>query len=192
MTSDRDGGSPPGSTRFKKGQSGNPKGRPKGNAHSSRELYTSVFDSMFEKTREVTVNGVPREVTTEEALQLQRYQKATKGDRSTINKVFKVINEREQWISQHEKPKLRTIELLSEIPPHNADEAMLILEIATIDQDRQSERNTTGHLLLETWAVQAALSRRRGGVKLNEREISDIERHTRNSETLRFARGTRR
>ena len=74
--------------------------------------------------------------------------------------------------------------------PTNADEALLILGIATRNPDRQQFKADREWLLLEPWAVQAALSRRRGGSKLTEEEIEDIRRCTRDAATLRWPRGT--
>ena len=68
---------PPEHTRFRKGQSGNPKGRPR-----KQVPATSAFDVIFEKTLSVTQNGVERELTVEEALQLRTYQDALAGNRS--------------------------------------------------------------------------------------------------------------
>jgi hypothetical protein len=58
-----------GDTRFSKGQSGNPSGRPK-----KRRPNVSAFDIVFDKTLTVTQGGVERELTVDEALQLQTYQ----------------------------------------------------------------------------------------------------------------------
>ena len=74
--------------------------------------------------------------------------------------------------------------------PTNADEALLILGIAARNPDRQQFESKREWLLLEPWAVQAALSRRRGGSKLTEEEIEDIRRCTRDAATLRWPRGT--
>jgi hypothetical protein len=57
-----------GATRFRKGQSGNPKGRPR-----KKLPAASAFDVIFEKRLSVTQNGVERELTVEEALQLRTY-----------------------------------------------------------------------------------------------------------------------
>ena len=51
--------------RFVKGQSGNPRGRPK-----ARRPHVSAFGIIFDKTLTVTQNGVERELTIDEALQL--------------------------------------------------------------------------------------------------------------------------
>jgi GTP-dependent phosphoenolpyruvate carboxykinase len=45
-------------------------------------------------------------------------------------------------------------------------------------------------LLLEPWAVQAALSRRRGGSRLTDKDVIDIKRCTRDAGALRWPRGT--
>ena len=73
--------------------------------------------------------------------------------------------------------------------PTNADEALLILGIATRNPDRQEYKADRERLLLEPWAVQAALSQRRGGSKLTEQEIEEIQRCTRDAATLGWPRG---
>jgi Family of unknown function (DUF5681) len=52
--------------RWQKGQSGNPAGRPK-----KRRPHVSAFDIIFDKSLTVTQNGVDRELTIDEALQVQ-------------------------------------------------------------------------------------------------------------------------
>ena len=47
-------------------------------------------------------------------------------------------------------------------------------------------------LLLEPWAVQAALRRRRGSKALTTEDVDDIERSTRAPQTLRWPRRTKR
>ena len=77
-------------TRFVKGQSGNPGGRPK-----VRRPHVSAFDIIFDKTLTVTLGGAERELSVDEALQLQTYQAALKGSRMAIRKVLKMIHKRE-------------------------------------------------------------------------------------------------
>ena len=75
---------------FEKGQSGNPAGRPK-----KRRPHVSAFDIIFDKTLTVTQNGVERELTVDEALQLKTYQAALKGSKMAMRAVLKMIEKRE-------------------------------------------------------------------------------------------------
>jgi len=65
---------------------------------------------------------------------------------------------------------------------------MCLLGIAT--PDKRLEDHNPGAILLEPWAVQAALSRRRGGKALTKQDVGEIRRSTRTPETLRWPRGT--
>ena len=85
--------SPPISSRFQKGQSGNPKGRPR---KAKLEKTGSAFDLVIDKTLTVTQGGVPREVTVDEALQHRTYQDAIAGNRSARREVLKMIAKREK------------------------------------------------------------------------------------------------
>lgn len=87
-TNDDDGekvgyGKPPVHTRFKKGESGNPKGRPKG----KKNLKTDVRETLAERV-EVTVNGRKRKVSTQRAILMRLSDKALKGDDKAIARVF--------------------------------------------------------------------------------------------------------
>ena len=68
-------GKPPSHTRFKKGQSGNPRGKPKG----VKNLSTVVVKSLAER---VTINegGQRRKITKLEAATKQLANKAAQGD----------------------------------------------------------------------------------------------------------------
>ncbi len=68
-------GEPPEASRFAKGRSGNPKGRPK----AEKAKTVSAFDIVIDKLLTVTQGGVTREVTIEEALQHQTYQRRSPG-----------------------------------------------------------------------------------------------------------------
>ena len=70
--------------------------------------------------------------------------------------------------------------------PRNADAAMCLLGIAAPNKSR--EEYDPDAILLEPWAVQAALRRRRGSKALTMEDIGDIERCTRAPETLRWPR----
>ena len=77
------------SGRFQKGQSGNPAGRPK-----ARRPHISAFDVIFDKKLTVSQNGIERELTIDEALQLQTYQAALKGSKMAVRAVLKMIEKR--------------------------------------------------------------------------------------------------
>ena len=102
-----------------------------------------------------------------------------------------MIAKREQALAKANPKPPRKISIRSEEDPDNANAALLILGIACEDPRDFGPRNEYQRLLLEPWAVQAALSRRRGGAKLTDKEISEIRRCTRDPESLRWPRGTR-
>lgn len=179
--------SPPEASRFVKGRSGNPKGRPK----SEKAKAGSAFDIVIDKLLTVTQSGVAREVTVEEALQHQTYQAAIAGNRAARREVLKMIAKREKYLAARKPKATRKIEMLSEIDPDNADAALLVLGIAIQDPSRTGPDYSETHLLLDPWAAQAALSRRRGGRQLTEKEGEDIKRCTRDPGTLRWPRGSR-
>ena len=178
---------PPTSSQFRKGQSGNPKGRPR----SRKAPATSAFDIVIDKTLTVTQGGLPREVTLEEALQHRTYQDAVAGKSSAVREILKMIAKREKYFAAQQSRRPPRIE--RRIEPHdpeNAEAAMLILDIADHDPAGQASADVGVPLLLEPWAVQAALSRRRGGQGLTDRVVSEIRRCTRTPDMLRWPRGT--
>ena len=76
---------PPKHSRFKPGQSGNPKGRPKG----SRNLDTIERDVLLKPVK-VTEGGRSRTVTTYEAILLGLHQDALGGEIPAIDRLFKL------------------------------------------------------------------------------------------------------
>jgi hypothetical protein len=171
---------------FSKGRSGNPKGRPKG----SRVPTSSAFQVLTEKTLTVPCRGGTREITVEEALQQRTYQDALAGKRMAMREVMKWISEREAWLEQQgSKFPNSFVEHLSP-DPDNADAALVLLGIAAPNPARAEYKRA--QLLLEPWAVQAALLRRRGGQRLTQKERDDVRRCTRDPDTLRWPRGTGR
>ena len=177
----------PKSTGFRKRVSGNPAGRPRKERPAGS---TSAFDVVIDKTLTIEQDGKSREVTIEEALWYKTYQNAIAGDRSAQREVLKMIKKREKYLAAERKPRASGGSFVIEPDPTNADKALLILGIAARNPDRQQFESKREWLLLEPWAVQAALSRRRGGSKLTEEEIEVIRRCTRDAATLRWPRGT--
>ena len=185
MTQSVGPGRPPHHSRFQKGQSGNPKGRPR----TKREPTGSAFDIVIDKTLTVMKDGVPQEVTVEEALQHQTYRKAIEGNRTAQRQILKMIAKREKYIAGRERRRNPAVDVRMEpVDPNNADQALLILGVARRDGKTQRDGSAREHLKLEPWAVQAALSRRRGGSRLTDKEIAEIKRCTRDADTLHWPR----
>ena len=76
-------GKPPRHSRFKLGQSGNPKGRPKG----ARNFRTDV-KATLEAPVKVTREGRPRKVSTQEAMLLRLREKALSGDSRALDRLI--------------------------------------------------------------------------------------------------------
>lgn len=73
-------GRPPEHRRFKPGESGNPKGRPKGVRNFRTDLKATL------KARvEVTRDGTPRRLSTQEAALLRLREKALRGDQRSLD-----------------------------------------------------------------------------------------------------------
>jgi hypothetical protein len=178
----------PNAAQFPKGRSGNPSGRPK----TTRAPQASAFDVVVEKTLTVTHNGVTRGITLEEALQQQTFQKALKGERKAQREVLKWVRKREDWLAKNAPAPWPKITYRKSPDPDNADAALLLLGIAAHDPAWADVGGNRAQLLLQPWAVQEALSRRRGGNRLTDDERCWIRRRTRDPDSLRWPRGTDR
>ena len=177
----RSGPPPPANTRFPKGKSGNPKGRPKAPSRPS----ASAFDILTERSLTVTQNGKQRELTVEEALQYRTYQAAIKGSRLAQRQVLKMIAKREKWLAARRTRHRNPVEVLTEREDlHNADEALLLLGVAELNEREPSRLEEPPSLLFRTWAVQQALSR--GRRPLSAHDVEEIKLCTRDAETLRW------
>jgi hypothetical protein len=82
---------------FSKGSSPNPGGRPV----ASPAPQPSAFEVLVEKTLTVTDRAGTREITLEEMLQQQTYQRALKGERMSVREVLKWIMKRDAWLVKH-------------------------------------------------------------------------------------------
>jgi hypothetical protein len=80
----------------------------------------------------------------------------------------------------------------TEQDPENADAALLILGVASRNPNRVGPRFDGEQLLLEPWAVQMALGRRRGGARLSQKDRDEVERCTRDPTSLRWPQGSGR
>lgn len=170
-------------TRFSKGQSGNPNGRPR-----KVRPNVSAFDVIFDRTLTVTQNGLERELTVDEGLQLQTYQAALKGSRMAIRHVLRMIEKREAALAKLDPPKPGPGKMEIEHDADNANAAMLILGIAAHGEAPSGGGPAMRPLRIATWAAQAAISRR-GRRHLDARAVEDIERLVANPGKLRWPRG---
>jgi hypothetical protein len=172
---------------FSKGRSGNPGGRPT----ASPAPKSSALEVLVERTLTVTDGAGTREITMKEGIERRTYQDALDGKGMAIREVLKWIGKRIAWQVQH-GPKASPPAITRHISPDpdNADAALLLLGIATRNPARAEFSAVREQLLLEPWAVQAALHRRRGGQRLTDRERDEIRRCTRDPDRLRWPRGT--
>lgn len=81
-------GKPPRSGRFKKGQSGNPKGRPKGSLD-----YTTYVQQMLSAQVTVTEGGKRKRVSSLQATLMRLAEKSLKGDMRAIEKVLSLATD---------------------------------------------------------------------------------------------------
>jgi hypothetical protein len=172
---------------FSKGSSPNPGGRPV----ASPAPQPSAFEVLVEKTLTVTDRAGTREITLEEMLQQQTYQRALAGVGMSVREVLKWIMKRDAWLVKH-GPKASPPAITRHISPDpdNADAALLLLGIAAPNPSRMDIDANRAQLLLEPWAVQAALHRRRGGSRLTGEDRAAIRRCTRDPNSLSWPRGT--
>jgi hypothetical protein len=172
------------SGRWEKGQSGNPAGRPR-----KRRPHISAFDIIFEKSFTVAQNGVERDLSVEEVLELKTYQAALKGSKMAVRAVLKMIEKREAALARLAPvPGLRPMSLRRENDPRNADDAMLLLGITVPDPAWSGPCEYGTRMKLATWATQAGLSRR-GRRALDKKQVDDVNRVTLDPTQLKWPRG---
>lgn len=168
-----------GDTRFRKGQSGNPKGRPRKTAPAA-----SAFDIIFDKVLTVTQNGIERELTVEEALQQRTYQDALAGNRSARREVLKMIAKREKWLADKRPAPRSPVEVKKAHEGRTADEALLLLGIVSREPPSGAyERDEQVRLKLEPWVTAMGLKRgRKRG--FTDKDLAEIRRCTRNADEV--------
>ena len=186
-------GHPPISGRFRKGQSGNPKGRPRKKDTSKWPFQLTPFDMVMANRITITRNGVTEEVGPDVALQHRIYQRALDGDRGAEREDLKWISKRENARFADLKPKSEYIQFktttIQEQNPRNANEAMVILGIASYAPSSEEDGSDRERVpQLESWAVQMALSRRRSRGRLSSSAQQTIASHTKDAESIRWPR----
>jgi hypothetical protein len=138
---------PPRTTRFKKGQSGNPVGRPRGRHREAP--YEAVLGQMVT----IREGGVERRVTADEAFLLQLTKRGLEGDGAAARATLAVIEEFTERSSTHQRlPRVIVRKILV---PGSVTSALEPLRMAKkLDPYRETAR-----IALEPWLVEAALAR---------------------------------
>jgi hypothetical protein len=166
-------GRPPRSTRFRKGQTGNPKGRPKGTVNEVP--YEAVLGQMVIIREE----GRERQVTAAEAFILKLTKSGLEGDgpamRIAIAAIQNARNMRDSGLQQGGTLVFRGVS------PGNPNLALLHLRIASkLDRYRKTAR-----VVLEPWMVEAALARL-GDRRLTPQEQDTVLRATRTPHKVKW------
>ena len=103
-------GSPPVSSRFKKGQSGNPKGRPKGSLNMANALMKALRERVV-----INEHGQRKTVTKLEAALKQLVNKAASGDLRALRELVDLARDAEAKQSQLQGSELILGELDREV-----------------------------------------------------------------------------
>ena len=84
-------GNPPNHSRFRKGQSGNPRGRPKGSKNLRTILMQAANDQVI-----ASIGGKQRKITKLQATAIQLATKAAGGDRVAMGQFL-------DWVDEYER-----------------------------------------------------------------------------------------
>lgn len=171
--------------RFVKGQSGNPNGRPR-----KRSPNVSAFDIIIDKRLTVTQNGEERELTVDEALQLQTYQAALGGSRLAVRSVLKMIEKREAALRKLAPPlRSRPATFQISYDSKSANDAMRLLGVLCRNPE-WPDGDGPRPLVVETWAAQAAFSRP-GRRKIEDRDRESLHLFIRDFHKIRQSRSSK-
>jgi hypothetical protein len=159
-------GRAPASSRFQKGQSGNPRGRPRGSKRSPP--YETVLGQMVT----VREDGRERRLTAAEAFLLHTTKRGLEGDSAAARAAMAAI---EDARARHSDPDdLVKVIVYKCVAPGSVNCALEPLRMATkLDRYRDTTR-----MLLEPWLVEAALARL-GAQRLNHEQQDTVVRATR-------------
>lgn len=165
-------GKPPASTRFKKGQSGNPKGRPR-NRH--REI---PYDAVLGQMVTIRENGRGRRVTAAEAFLLQLTQKGLAGDGAAARSSLEAIEAARAKRPDQEEQLHVIISFVG--AGHTTILATLGLATKKYPTDEHRVRWE-----LQPWIVEAALVRM-GDRQLTEADQREIWSNTRTPHKVKW------
>lgn len=94
-------GKPPTSTRFKPGQSGNPRGRPKGSKNFATDLEEVLAEPVY-----LTENGRRRRVTKQRAAIMATINRAIRGEPAAVARVLQMLQAFLTGRSEDDEPAL--------------------------------------------------------------------------------------
>ena len=172
-------------TRFKRGQSGNPKGRPRKPKPPPLSPF-AILDELLPVHGPESVGELPLE----DAMLIKTYQRAITGGRRAGKKIVKMILERHKRRFKSRAPRPpRATRRIEEVDPENALEALEILGIASRTANANAGDSRNGNLRLERWAVEAAL-RRRNFDELSRSDIHLIQEWTDDGVALKGPRSS--
>lgn len=154
-------GHPPAATRFRTGQSGNPKGRPRGRKRQAP--YETVLGQMVTVREE----GLSRRMTAGEAFLLHITRKGLEGDSAAARAVMAAIEEAHQHRVCGRDDEATEI-VCSVITPGLVNQPMIKLGMAR----KLDARRPTAHVVIEPWLVEMALER------LGDRQLSQSQQVT--------------
>lgn len=145
-----DGGSkytPPGSTRFGKGQSGNSAGRPRGRHREA------PYEAVLGQVVTIRENGIERQVKADAAFLLNLSKRALEGDKRAAREILTVIDQFKKIVgTTHEYIRYFTHSI---VDPESVTYALIPLRMGRkLDPYRETAR-----MVLEPWLVEAALAR---------------------------------